>query len=172
MPRCFVRDARHDRRLVAAAALSAALSLGSGQALAQRGGGPFAGLEGTWSGGGVVTMRDGGRERIRCRAEYDVGSAGRQLRQTLRCASDSYRFTLVGDIEAGEGGNLTGTWTEASRNAGGRVTGRATDGRIRGMIEGTGFSGAISVATRGDRQSVSLTSQQQVRDVNISLRKR
>lgn len=174
MPLHTVGDYNRDsamRRMLGAAALLAGLSLGGLQAAAQ-GGGPFAGLEGSWNGGGVVTMRDGGRERIRCRADYDVRAAGRQLRQTLRCTSDSYRLTLVGDIEAGEGGNLTGRWTEATRNAGGTVTGRATGGRIRGMIEGTGFSGAITVVTKGDRQSLSLTSQQQVRDVKISLRKR
>jgi len=133
--------------------------------------GPFAPLAGSWSGVGAVTLAGGGRERIRCRAVYEVGSDGRDMRQDLRCASDSYRFMLKGDMSVQDGGGVTGRWTEASRNAGGHITGRITDGHLRGLIEGTGFSATVNVQTSGDRQSVSLTSHAEVRSVSINMKR-
>jgi len=144
------------------------------QSLAQKAiaaAGPLAGLNGTWSGSGAVTLANGERERIRCRAAYDVRADGSGLRQTLDCASDSYRFSLKGDMQVDPGGAIAGSWTESTRNAGGSMSGLARDGSINGMIEGTGFSGALSVTTHGDRQSLSLLSQGEVRQVAITLRR-
>lgn len=59
---------------------------------------PFTGMAGSWSGSGTISMSDGSRERIRCRANYSVGSGGAALQQQLRCASDSYRFDLSSDL--------------------------------------------------------------------------
>src|SRR5688572_29744065 len=47
---------------------------------------------GNWSGSGTITVRDGGRERLRCRGQFTGGSNA--LTMALRCASDSYRFEL------------------------------------------------------------------------------
>lgn len=144
------------------------------QSLAQRAvaaSGPLKGLNGSWSGSGAVTLANGERERIRCRAAYDVRADGAGLRQTLDCASDSYRFSLKGDMQVDSGGAIAGSWTESTRNAGGSMSGQARDGSINGMIEGAGFSGALSVTTHGDRQSLSLLSHGEVRQVAITLRR-
>ena len=144
------------------------------QSLAQRAvaaSGPLKGLNGSWSRSGAVTLASGERERIRCRAAYDVRADGSGLRQTLDCASDSYRFSLKGDMQVDSGGAIAGSWTESTRNAGGSMTGLARDGSINGMIEGAGFSGALSVTTHGDRQSLSLLSHGEVRQVAITLRR-
>jgi len=61
-------------------------------------GGPFAGLNGSWSGSGTVSLADGSKERIRCRANYTVDATGSGLRQSLRCASDSYKFDLASNV--------------------------------------------------------------------------
>jgi hypothetical protein len=53
---------------------------------------PFAGLSGTWTGSGSVSLSDGSKERLRCRATYQVSAGDARLQQSLRCASDSYRF--------------------------------------------------------------------------------
>ncbi len=37
-------------------------------------------------------------ERIRRKASYNVSSTGLGLKQTLRCASDSYKFDLSTDV--------------------------------------------------------------------------
>src|SRR4029079_15935475 len=69
----------------------------------------FAGMAGTWSGGGTVTLDDGSSERIRCRATYKV--AGASMDMSLTCASDAYRFNLLAAVVA-QGGEVTGNWSE------------------------------------------------------------
>jgi hypothetical protein len=76
--------------------------------------GPFAALEGSWSGEGNITTSGGLRERLRCRATYRTGDGGDHVRISLRCASDSYNFDLAGDVEH-RNGAISGSWTEASR---------------------------------------------------------
>ena len=119
--------------------------------------GPFASLSGSWSGGGFVRLANGQRERLRCRANYQVSENGTRVQQSLRCASDSYRFDVNANIVS-EGGVLTGTWSEAGRNASGSVSGRLNGGQIRARIDGAGFSADLFLNTRGNRQSVTIDS--------------
>jgi hypothetical protein len=131
--------------------------------------GPFAGLSGSWSGGGSMKLASGQRERLRCRANYNVGENGTRLEQSLRCASDSYRFDVNSNI-ASEGGALSGSWTETSRNASGSVSGRVNGGQIQARIEGAGFSATLTVTTRGDRQSVTIESPgHDITEVSVAL---
>src|SRR5450759_2019543 len=60
--------------------------------------GPFTGFNGSWSGNGTVVLSNGTTERIRCKASYNVNGNGLGLKQTLRCASDSYKFDLSTDV--------------------------------------------------------------------------
>jgi hypothetical protein len=131
--------------------LLAALSLPGGGAQAEIS--PFAAMAGSWSGGGVINTSDGGQEQLRCRAAYDVGAAGAQLRLNLRCASDSYNFDLASDV-AYHGGAISGSWSEASRNASGTLSGRASGDRIEASARGQTFSAQLSLTTRGRRQTV------------------
>jgi hypothetical protein len=117
--------------------------------------GPFTVLSGDWSGGGFIKLASGQRERLRCRANYNVSENGTRLQQSLRCASDSYRFDVNANIVS-EGGALSGSWSETTRNASGSVSGRASGGQVRARIEGAGFSANLVLSTRGDRQSVTI----------------
>src|ERR1700704_248651 len=81
------------RRLTFAAVAFFMTSVAASTAYAQASG-PYAGMAGSWRGGGTVTLDDGSTERIRCRATYQVGGGGNGLNQTLICASDSYKFDL------------------------------------------------------------------------------
>ena len=56
----------------AALAAATALLLSASASYAE---GPFAGFEGAWSGTGTVSLSDGSKERIRCKANYR-GSGG------------------------------------------------------------------------------------------------
>ncbi|WP_349817257.1 MULTISPECIES: hypothetical protein [unclassified Bradyrhizobium] len=116
---------------------------------------PFRGLEGSWTGGGVLSTSDGNQERLRCRAAYDVGGAGEQLRLNIRCASDSYNIDLSSDVEY-RGGEISGQWSEASRNVSGTIEGRATGNRIEAQARGQTFSAGLSLTTQGRRQTVSI----------------
>jgi hypothetical protein len=156
--------------LVLVAALGAGGSLFSSLGHAQ-GGGPFAALAGSWSGGGTITLNTGASERIRCRVSYAVSDGGNTLQQNLRCASDSYRFDLASNVTH-RGGSISGTFSETSRGVGGHINGRVSGGRITALAEGTGFSAQLSVTTNGNQQSVSINSPgMEVSQVSVQLRK-
>jgi hypothetical protein len=115
--------------------------------------GPFAAFRGSWSGSGVIMTSSGANERIRCRAAYLPG--GRDLQLNLRCASDSYNFELASEVHS-EGGALSGSWTEATRNTSGSISGRVSGGQIEATAKGGSFAANLLLVTRGTRQSVSI----------------
>jgi hypothetical protein len=130
---------------------------------------PFNGLAGVWSGGGTVTLDDGSSERIRCRATYAIGEGGRGLNQTLTCASDSYKFDLRANVVADGAGEISGSWSEMSRNVSGTIQGRGSNGNIQVQASAAGFNANISLATRGNRQSVVIKSESAFKGANITL---
>ena len=133
--------------------------------------GPFAILDGTWSGEGNITTSGGLRERLRCRATYRAGEGGDQVRISLRCASDSYNFDLAGDVEH-RSGAISGSWTEASRNASGTISGRANGDRVEANAKGETFSANLSLTTRGNRQAVTIQSlAAEITNVSVTLNK-
>jgi len=157
-------------RILGAGVLVAGLATFASPGFSQRGG-PFTGLQGTWTGGGTIKINTGARESIRCRVTYQVSGGGNTLQQSLRCASDSYRFDLTSSVSH-SGGSLTGTFSESSRGVGGRLNGRIRGNRITALAEGSGFSATLTVETRGDRQSVTIHSPgSEVSEVSINLRK-
>ena len=151
--------------LVAAIALLAA-SVSGTATYAQSG--PFTGMAGNWSGGGTVTLDDGSSERIRCRATYAVGAGGSGLNQSLTCASDSYRFILSSNVVA-QGNSLSGTWSESSRGISGSLEGRGSNGNFQVVASAPGFTANLSLATRGNKQSVVIKAESQFKGVSISL---
>ena len=155
------------RRLTFAAV--ALLVVSSSASYAQSG--PFTGMAGNWSGGGTVTLDDGSTERIRCRATYAVGAGGNGLNQRLLCASDSYKFELSSNVIA-EGGSLSGTWSESSRGVSGTLQGRGSGGNFQLVASAAGFNASISLATRGNRQSVLIRAESQFRGASIALSRR
>jgi hypothetical protein len=130
--------------------------------------GPFAGMAGNWSGGGTVTLDDGSTEPIRCRATYAVGGGGTGLNQSLTCASDAYKFNLSSNVVA-QGGVLSGTWSESSRNISGNLEGRAGGGNFQVVASAPGFTANLSLTTHGNRQSVVIRADSQFRGATIAL---
>lgn len=154
------------------AALLGAIALPSSTRADEISHGPFAGLSGTWTGNGSVQMSNGSQERIRCRATYSVPPTGQMLNQGLRCASDSYTFDVKSNVMVGSGGALSGTWSEATRQVSGDVSGSVTPGHIQTSVEALGFSAQLSITTVGARQSVSLRPEgMDVQAVTIEMRR-
>jgi len=153
-------------RAIRAAGVGAALLLSVTAGHAQSS--PFAGFSGTWSGNGKVSLSDGSSERLRCRATYAVDGSGRALRQTLRCASDSYKFDLSSNVTS-DGNNISGSWSEASRNIVGNLRGTAGGGQINVSVEAVGFSAHLTLRTNGNRQTVQINSPGDIRDVSITM---
>ncbi len=128
----------------------------------------FAGLAGNWSGGGTVSLDDGSSERIRCRATYKVSGASMDM--NLTCASDAYKFNLLAEVVA-QGGEVTGKWSETSRNVGGSIQGRGANGSFQVIAEAAGFNSNIALKTTGNKQQISMKADSQFRAANISLSK-
>jgi hypothetical protein len=134
--------------------------------------GPFTALNGSWSGSGSVTLASGARERLRCVASYAAGGGGDTLRLSLRCASDSYNFQLGGDV-VNRGGAISGTWSEATRNIGGAISGRASGNSIQATASGGSFAANLAINTSGRSQSVSIrASGGDIIGVDISMSRR
>jgi hypothetical protein len=150
------------------ASVGAALMLSVSAGNAQSGSGPFAGFDGSWTGNGTVSLSDGSTERIRCKASYKVDGSGSGLQQTLRCASDSYKFDLSSNVTS-QGNSVTGTWGEASRNIYGNLQGKAGGGQIEVFVEAAGFAATLNLTTRGNKQSVSISSKGEIRGVSINM---
>ena len=128
----------------------------------------FAGMAGTWSGPGTVMLDDGSSERIRCRATYKVNGASMDM--SLTCASDAYRFNLLAAVVA-QGGEITGNWSETSRNVGGSIQGRGANGSFQVNAQAAGFTSSIALKTAGNKQSIAMKADSQFRAANISLSK-
>jgi hypothetical protein len=94
-----------------------------------------AGLEGSWSGGGVVSFASGAREQARCRAHYSRrASATFILRAT--CATASGRATQTASLRKVGSNSYQGNFYNSEYS----------------------ISGTIYVVVRGNRQSVKLSS--------------
>ncbi|WP_291689052.1 hypothetical protein [Bradyrhizobium sp.] len=130
--------------------------------------GPFIGFNGAWSGNGTVALSDGTTERIRCKADYLVDGSGLGLKQTLKCASDSYKFDLTSDVRS-QGDRISGSWSEASRNVFGNLQGTAGGGRIEVFVEANGFAANLTLQTTGNKQTVQISSKGEIRGVNITM---
>jgi hypothetical protein len=130
--------------------------------------GPFAGLAGSWSGGGTITLDDGSRERIRCRASYQV--AGANMTMSLTCASDAYKFNLGANV-VDQGGQVSGNWSESSRGIAGTLSGRGGGGNFQVVASTAGFNANISLRTAGNKQTVTMRADSQFRGADISLSK-
>jgi hypothetical protein len=153
-------------RTTKAAVVGAALLVSVAAGRAQSG--PFMGLGGTWSGSGTVELSDGTTERIRCKADYKVNDTGLNLKQSLRCASDSYKFDLTSDVTS-QGERISGNWSEASRNVFGNLQGTAGGGRMEVFVEAAGFAANLLVNTNGKKQTVQISSKGEIRGVNITM---
>lgn len=141
------------RHVKLAVGFIAALNLATAAAQAETG--PFSGYQGSWTGSGTIATTNGS-ERIRCRASYAVDGSGVSLRQNLTCASDSYKFQVMSDVIA-QGGRLSGSWSETTRNATGSLSGTVADGKFRANVAAGVFNAGISVDASPNRQTVTIT---------------
>jgi len=150
---------------IKASAVIAALILSTSAGHAQS---AFAGLSGAWSGGGTVSMSDGSTERLRCKADYKVESSGTALKQNLHCASDSYKFDLTSDVTS-QGDRVFGQWSEPNRNIFGSVQGTGAGGKIDVVVQAPGFTANLSLHTAGNKQSVLISANGDIKTVSITM---
>ena len=118
----------------------------------------FRQLAGQWRGNGTVAYSDGTHETLHCRAAYDVLKSGSTLQLSIRCASPSYNINLIGSANE-RNGHVTGTWSEASRNVAGQLSGTAQGNRLQVTASSPALTATLALVTHGSRQSVSIRSQ-------------
>jgi hypothetical protein len=94
-----------------------------------------ANLEGSWSGGGVVSFASGATERARCRARYSRRSPTTYA-LTATCATASGRATQSARVRRVSGNSYQGSFYNSEYN----------------------LSGTIHVVVRGNSQNVHLSS--------------
>jgi len=165
------RTARPSLRAVVLLAGGAFASLALGAAPASAG--PFSSFEGNWTGTGVISVDNGTKERLHCRGHYDVGGGGTTMAQNLTCASDSYKFNVVSNVQASSGGAISGSWSEVSRGANGEIRGHITPTQISAQVNGVGFTARIGIAARDGRQSVTISpTGTDITNVSVTMSKR
>ena len=117
---------------------------------------PFSGLSGAWAGPGTITLDNGAKEAIRCRANYNVDNSGVNLKLDLRCSSDSFKFELQSSVSHANG-EVAGFWNELTNKVGGTVAGTAAGERIEVRVDGP-IAALLDISTRADQQVVAIQS--------------
>src|SRR6185437_10308956 len=125
---------------------------------------PFGELAGSWSGSGTVDLSNNRHEPIKCRASYDVLETQSKLQLNIHCASDSYNFDLRASATYSADA-ITGTWNESTRNAAGTLSGKVEGAGFRVVAKGPTFGADMNLVTQGDKQSVTIKSQDEKADV-------
>ena len=118
-------------------------------------------------------MSNGRREPIACRASYDVLGDQSKLQLNVRCASESYKFDLRGSATYSAGA-IKGNWSESTRNAAGTMSGKVEGAGFEVVANGPTFTANLSLATRGEKQSITINSQDakaNLRGVTITMRR-
>ena len=109
---------------------------------------------GYWTGTGKVSMTNGSTEQVKCVVTYKV--TGQELRQNVRCAGQGFSFNGTAQLQVGQTGAVTGSWTENTYAATGDVTGKATDKGFLLSISGQTFTAVMDVATSACKQTMDI----------------
>jgi hypothetical protein len=117
---------------------------------------PFGAMAGSWVGRGTIELTNDIKESLRCRNSYTYGQSASSLALSIRCASDNYKFELTSNV-VDHGGQISGTWSEATYKVSGSINGRVSGNRVTAMAKGDSFTAAIALNTNGNRQTVTIT---------------
>jgi hypothetical protein len=135
-------------------AVALAYCLAASAALAQDAS-PFTKLAGRWLGEGRLGITGGATEAVKCRVTYFVSDEGRQVRQTIRCATDTGTVEVQSTV-AHASGNLSGTWKELSREWSGDLTGRVTANGFKVSIKGSELNANMDIIVKDNRQIIEI----------------
>jgi hypothetical protein len=116
---------------------------------------PFEKLAGRWVGEGRLGVRDAATEAVKCRVTYFVEEGGNQLRQSIRCASQSGAVEVATTVTHA-GGALTGTWKELTRNWSGELTGTVNPNGFKVAVKGDNLTANMDIIVRGERQIIEI----------------
>jgi hypothetical protein len=136
--------------------VAAGCALGLATAAAQAN--PVSDLAGYWTGTGSVVLTNGNTEQVKCAVIYKVSPNGREVKQSLRCASPAYNINAAAELQVNSGA-VSGKWEEKNYSQTGDVTGKLTDAGFSLAIKGLNFSAAMNVNGSACKQSINITPQ-------------
>jgi hypothetical protein len=116
---------------------------------------PFDKLTGRWVGEGRLGARDGKTEAVKCRVTYIRPADGDEVRQTIRCASQSGSVE-VQSVVAHAAGKLTGTWKELTREWSGDLSGNITPRGFKVAIKGSDLTANMDIVINDNRQIIEI----------------
>lgn len=124
---------------------------------------------GRWIGQGELTFRGGIRNTVNCRITY-FNRQPKQLRQSIRCKSDSFNLEIKTNIVDFPRGEITGEWKDRVYNMGGKIRGRIVGKEIQARVEGDSMTAVLNVVIDGNRQTIELKPRNSMlRSMRISL---
>ena len=116
---------------------------------------PFVNLAGRWLGEGRLGFTGGKTETVKCRVTYFVTEEARQVRQTIRCATEGDTVEVQSTVTHAEG-VLSGTWRELSRDWSGEVSGRVTTNGFKVGIRGSELNANMDIIVKDNRQIIEI----------------
>lgn len=116
---------------------------------------PLVKLAGRWLGEGRLGITGGATEAVKCRVTYVVTDEARQVRQTIRCATDSSTVEVQSFVTHAAG-TLSGTWRELSRDWSGDLSGKVTAKGFKVGIRGSALNANMDIIVKDNRQIIEI----------------
>ena len=116
---------------------------------------PFVKLAGRWLGDGRLGIKDAKTEAVKCRVTYVVSDEARQVRQTIRCATDSDTVEVQSTVRHASGA-LSGSWKELSRDWSGELSGSVTANGFKVAIKGSELNANMDIIVKDNRQIIEI----------------
>lgn len=110
-------------------------------------------LVGRWAGNGEALYKDGKHEPFKCVVVYFTDHAGNEVKQTIRCNSDSLDLNVESAWKVKEG-SITGTWHETKYELKGTLLGSLDPEGYSLYAENEFANATISVRTSACSQDV------------------
>lgn len=116
---------------------------------------PLDKLAGRWVGEGRLGIKDGQSENVKCRVTYIPAGNTDQLKQSVRCASAGGSIEVQSTI-AHASGNITGSWSELTRNMRGDLSGQVTPRGFHVSVRGADLTANMNVVINGPKQIIEI----------------
>lgn len=116
---------------------------------------PLDRLVGRWVGEGRLGVKDAQSENVKCRVTYIPAGTVDQLKQTVRCASAGGSIEVQSTITHATG-DISGTWSELTRNMQGDLTGQVTPRGFHVTVRGADLTANMNVVINGEKQIIEI----------------
>ncbi len=111
--------------------------------------------DGYWSGYGTIHTTSGEKEKLKCKATYFLDDNGVDLKQNLRCASESYSIKARSKYHT-DGKSITGNWIEETFEIKGNVTGNAKGNKMQLSVRGQHVNAEMSIVVKKCSQNIEI----------------